>query len=203
MAEAAEGTRFGAFSRDKFIPTFDANAIRKVIGWTPTEEEFDWVRIDKSEVYEYTLNPQTSTRAYIDTANDENMLDSYQKSMEQEIVIDGNNKAYQLLYEYMMAEPVGSDAVVPLMQIMPSVEDPAKADAWLYREGQLVPATLNTVDKKLTFTMNFNGKVERGYGENKDGKFTYTKRTEEGGGSPSPASLESESNLKKSVLSSK
>lgn len=182
MADATTGwdadTRFSDFSRDKFIPLIDANFIRKMIGWDTieTEDGHAWARVDKSEQFSLELSPQTETKGYIDTANDTTRTVSYQVSQEQEIIIDGNNEVYALMYEYTMHFPVGSDAQVPNMLIMPSVTNPEVADAFLWEDAMLTPVSINTIDKKLTFTINYNGEYVRGTGAKgeESGRFEFT-----------------------------
>ena len=178
MAGWDADTRFTDFSRDKFIPLIDANFIRELIGWPKieTKDGHAWARVDKSEQFALELSPQTETKGYIDTANDTTRTISYQVSQEQEIIIDGNNEVYALMYEYTMHFPIGSDAQVPNMLIMPSVTDPKVADAFLWEEAMLTPVSIDTVNKKLTFTINYNGDWERGTGskDEETGRFVFT-----------------------------
>lgn len=176
-------TRFPDFSRDKFVPCIDGNKIRRLIGQTEEGTGYAWARVDKSEVFDLALNPQEVTKAYIETANDETSINSYQPQLDQEIVIDGNNEVYSLMYEFFMHMPTGSDAEVPCMLIMPSVTDPDVADAYVWDKAILSPSNLNTVDKKLTFSMKLNGAMKRGTGEKgTSGRFEFTETTENGGG---------------------
>ena len=159
-------TRFPDFSRDKFIPAIDANAIRRLIGWEEikTADGHAWARVDKSEQFNIELSPNTETKGYIDTANDTERMVSYQVSQEQEIIIDGNNEVYALMYEYTMHFPVGSDAIVPNILLAPSVVDPDVVDAFMWEDAILTPVSLNTIDKKLTFNIAYNGTMKRGTG---------------------------------------
>lgn len=170
--------RFPDFSRDKFIPAIDANAIRKFIGWDTieTSDGHAWARVDKSEQFNIELSPNTETKGYIDTANDTERMVSYQVSQEQEIIIDGNNEVYALMYEYTMHFPVGSDAIVPNLLLAPSVVDPDVVDAFLWNEAILTPVSINTIDKKLTFNISYNGAFERGTGAKDEttGRFLFT-----------------------------
>lgn len=193
MADATPTTRFADFSRDRFVPLIDGNTIRRLVGMTPEGDSFAWARVDKSEVFELAFNPEENTRGYIDTPNDATFVEKYGLQMDQEIVIDGNNETYSLMYEYAMHFPTGSDAEVPCALIMPNVKDPAgSADAFLWRQAILSPAGINTIDKKLTFSMKFNGAMERGTGAKNEttGRFEITIPTagsETPGGTPSPA----------------
>lgn len=185
MADATTPTgwsadiNFPAFSRDKFIIALNANRIRKLVGWDTIgdADDYVWARVDKSEQYALELSPQTETKAYIDTKIDTTNTTSYQISMNQEIIVDGNNEMYALMYEYTMKHPVGSDALVEALMIMPSVTDPDVNDAFLYKEAMLTPQNLNpATDKKLTFLINFNGEQTRGTGAKDEttGRFKFT-----------------------------
>lgn len=193
--------RFGDFSRDLFIPLIDGNTIRRFVGQKEDGEGYAWARVDKSEIFDFAMNPQTETKAYIDTKNDETSITSFQLSQDQEIVIDGNNEVYSLLYEYAINFPTGSDAEVPCALIMPSVLDPDKADMLVWDKAMLVPSDINSVDKKLTFTMQLNGDHKRGTGAKGDGgRFEFT----EGAASvPEAASLSAKSGTKVSFAADK
>lgn len=173
--------RFPAFSREDMIPLIDMNAIKRFLGVETDGDGHAWTRVDKSEIDEITFDAQTETKKYIDTKNDYTYINSYNMSEPQEIITDGNNECYSLLYEYSMHRPTGSDAEVPCMQLFPSVMEPGKADAFLFENAMLVPGTINFVDKKLTFTMQFNGDMQRGIGEKDEttGRFKYTEVTDE------------------------
>lgn len=169
----AQDKTFPAFTRDKFIPLFDANTVRKLTGFGTPSTGLDLTRINKSTVFELAFNPQEETYQYIDSANDETSITSYQPSMDQEILVDGNNECYALLYEYAIKFPIGTEAVVPIVLVAPSVTDPDVNDALLWSGATLVCNTLNTQEKKLTFKLNLNGDHERGTATIADGKVTY------------------------------
>lgn len=173
----AETQTFPAFDRSMFIPLIDANAIRAYLGEELVGTGHDWVRIDKSEIFELQFNPQTETKAYIVNKNDETSLTSYQTAMDQEIVIDGNNQLYSLMYRFAMKFPVGSDAEVPVLLCAPSVVTPGAIDGYLWEHALITIGSLNSVDKKLTFTLNLNGDNTEGVVTTTDGGFTFTEGT--------------------------
>lgn len=177
-------TRFSDFSRDRFIPLIDANAIRRLVGMDTIDEGHAWARVDKSEVFDFAFNPQENTKGYIDTANDSTFVEKYQPQMDQEIIVDGNNEVYSLMYEYSMHFPTGSDAEIPCAVIMPSVKDDSVADAFLWEQAILSPSNINTIDKKLTFSMKFNGEMKRGTGAKnaETGRFEIAFDDEDKGG---------------------
>lgn len=175
----AQTQTFPAFDRSMFIPFLEMNKIRKLTGFGTATDGDDWGRIGKSEVFDLAFNPQTETKGYIENKNDQTTLTSYQVSQEQEIVIDGNDQIYALMYEFAMMFPVGSDAEVPVLLAAPSVRTPGDIDGFLWRDALISLSNLNSVDKKLTFTLNLNGDVERGIiTKGDDGKFTFTDATE-------------------------
>lgn len=166
---------FPAFDRSMFIPLIDLNKIYKLTGFKTAGTGYDFGRIDKSEVFELQFNPQTETKAYIVNKNDETSIKSYQTSMEQEIVIDGNNPIYAAMYEFAMKFPVGSDAEIPTLLCAPSVREAGKIDGYLWKNALITITSLNAVDKKLGFTLNLNGDCERGtVTKDEDGKFEFT-----------------------------
>lgn len=170
-----ETQKFPAFDRSMFIPLLELNRIRQLTGFGTATTGDDWGRIGKSEVFDLAFNPQTETKGYIENKNDQTTLTSYQVSQDQEIVIDGNDPIYALMYEFAMMFPVGSDAVVPVLLAAPSVRTPGQIDGFLWREALISLSNLNSVDKKLTFTLNLNGDVKRGIiTKGDDGKFTFT-----------------------------
>lgn len=172
--------KFQAFDRSQFIPLIDGNAIRRLLGEEPVGTGKDYIRIDKSEVWALQFNPQTETKGYIVNKNDETTLTSYQTAMDQEIVIDGNNPLYSLMYRFAMKFPVGSDAEVPTLLCAPSVVTPGAIDGYEWEHALITIGELNSVDKKLTFTLNLNGDNTEGIVTKDDnGKFVYTE-----GGTP-------------------
>lgn len=174
----AETQTFPAFDRSMFIPCIELNKIRNLTGFGTATEGDDWGRIGKSEVFDLAFNPQTETKGYIENKNDQTTLKSYQVSQDQEIVIDGNDPIYALMYEFAMMFPVGSDAVIPVLLVAPSVRTAGVNDGFVWREALISLKNLNSVDKKLTFTLNLNGDVERGTVTIEDGKLTFSNAAE-------------------------
>lgn len=172
----ADTQTFPAFDRSMFIPLLDLNKIVQLTGFgTANGTGHYWGRIDKSEIYELQFNPQTETKAYIVSKNDETAITSYQTAMDQEIVIDGNNPIYANMYELAMKFPVGTDAEVPVLLCSPSVRVPGAIDGFLWEHALITFNSINAVDKKLSFTLNLNGDSVRGTVEKKDdGTFEFT-----------------------------
>lgn len=153
-------------TRDKFVPFIDT---------TKGEEPgtYTWKPIDLSTVFELAYNPVTETYSYICYANDSNEITGYAPTMEQEIVLESDNPIYTFMLEFFRSMPTGSDAIVPVMVAYPDASGKTtEADVWA--EAVIAPGTINTVDGKLTFTLNLNGAVTSGTVEISDGTATFS-----------------------------
>lgn len=158
-------------TRDLYVPYLDLN---KGEGDT-----YDWCRIDKSTVFEFSFNPSEETYGYIDSANDTTLITSYAATMEQEIILDNDNAMYAFMYEFCMGMPTGTSASIPALLAEPD-SDGAVTRGRLWAEATVSPGSLNTVDGKLSFTINYNGTQTVGdvtYAD--DGTVTFTEDAEE------------------------
>lgn len=159
----------GKLSRDLYIPLIDKNKLLGV-----TAEGYDWTRVDKSTIFAFAFNPQEETFGYIDAANDTTEVVSYQPELPQEIVLDNSNALYPAMHEFCMEMPLGSDAVVPCLLVMPDMTTGEPTKGYLWEEATISPQELNSVDGKLTFTMKLNGKKTNGTVAVNDGAFEFT-----------------------------
>lgn len=167
-------------TRNLFIPYVDANALRRAVGADEVGEGYDWVRIDKSTIFDLAFNPQEETSGYIDTANDTTEVTSYQPELPQEIVLDNGNPLYKAIYPFCMDMPTKGDAVVPVLLREPNMDTALPTDARVWKQAIVSPGDLNTVDGKLSFSLKLNGDVTKGTAADADGKVTFT----EGGAAP-------------------
>lgn len=164
-------------TRDKFIPLFDANAVRRALGIPEVGDGYDWTRYDKSTIFDLSFNPQEETSGYIDMANDTTEITSYQTELPQEIILDNENSCYKLMFPFCMSRPTKGDAVVPHLLVVPDMNTAEPTDAYLWKEAVVSPGDLNTVDGKLSFSLKMNGDSERGTASLADGKWTYSSDT--------------------------
>lgn len=155
-------------TRDLYIPLIDRN---KLTG--ASSEGYDWVRIDKSTIFELSFNPQEETYSYINSANDVTEITSYSPELPQEIVLDSENELYAAMFEFCMSMPVGADAVVPCLVVTPDEAGEA-ARGFLWAEATVSPQSLNSVDGKLSFTLKLNGTPVEGAVTASGGDFTFT-----------------------------
>lgn len=154
-------------TRNLFIPCLDTS------GGTGTAK---YVPIDLSTEFDFQWNPNTETYSYINSANDSTEVTGYAPQMEQEIALYSENPMYSFLFPKFMSLPVGSDLVVPCLLCVPD-EKGAVTVGYLWKEAQLEPSDLNTVDGKLVFNIDFNGAVEKGTVSVSGSTITYTAPT--------------------------
>lgn len=142
-------------TRDLFIPFIDSTK-----GAQPGT--YTWVPIDLSTVFELSYNPQTETYSYICYKNDSTEITGYQPAMEQEIVIDKDNPIYKFMFAFFREMPTGSSAKVPVMIAYPDPTTGETTEADVWTEAVISPGAMNTVDGKLTFTLQLNGDAKKG-----------------------------------------
>ena len=152
-------------TRDQYRPYLDI---------TQGGDEPEWVRIDKSTVFDLAFNPEEETYGYIDSANDTTEVTSYAPTMEQEIILDSSNAMYQFIEPFCMNMPTGSSAIVPCLLTEPDAQGGETYTGRVWYEATITPGDLNSVDGKLVFTLNLNGSQTVGTVEfGDDGSVTF------------------------------
>lgn len=144
-----------------------------------------WVRVDKSDAFELSFNPQTDTKSYIDSKNDTTVISSYQAELPLNIVVDNSNDAYNFVIEFAKKFPVGNDAVVPIMILIPqkgmdsaTVTDTTVFDALVWESAIMQLDTLNSTDGNISFGMELNGDAIVGTASGvKSGTVEFTEAT--------------------------
>lgn len=154
-------------TRDLYIPLVDKNKLTGKGG-----EGYDWIRIDKSTVFALAFNPQEETFSYIDAPNDATEITSYQPELPQEIVLDSDNPLYEAMKGFCMSMPVGSNANVPCLLVMPDKSGNA-TEGHLWADATVSPQTLDSVAGKLSFTLKLNGKKTDGTVTASNGTFVF------------------------------
>ena len=155
-------------TRDLFIPLIDRT---KLTG--ASAEGHAWVRVDKSTIFALAFNPQEEPFSYINAPNDSTEVTSYQPELPQEIVLDSANPLYVAMHDFAMKMPVGSDAEVPCLLVMPDASTGEATKGYLWEHAIISMQELNSVDGKLTFTMKLNGVKKDGTVTASDGTFVF------------------------------
>ena len=145
--------------KTEFIPFLDVSGT----------ETSSWKRVDLSTIFSLNFNPTTETQDYISTETPVEEVTGYNPELEQEIAIYEGNPIYDFLFELFYDLPVGSDVIVPALLCFGG----SGKKAWK-SNVTIVLGELNTVDGKLTFTMNFGGDIDRGTYSIADGTPTFT-----------------------------
>lgn len=154
-------------TRNYYIPFLDTTR-------GASDGVYEWARIDKSTVFELAANAQTEDYTFIYLEADQTELTSYKPSMEQEIACYRGNPMYDFIFDLFYHMDV-KNAVVPALLVYPKLQDEdTTLPAWLYDEAQVVLGSLNSVDGKITFTINFNGERQLGTVTVTEGKPVFT-----------------------------
>lgn len=135
-------------TRDQFIPFIDTSATN-----TP-----NYKRIDYSTIFSLNPGAQTETLAYICYDADVTEITGYQPELPQEIAIYEGNPVYDFMFQKFYNLPVGSAAELKVLICFGGTGK----KAWLVPKATFTLGELNTVDGKLTFTLNLGGDITKG-----------------------------------------
>lgn len=117
-----------------------------------------WQRIDKSTIFELSLNPQSTTEDYIAYETPVNVTDHYEPELPQEIITNEGNPIYDFIFEKMYNLPIGDDLQVPLLICFPG----SGKKAWRVKKNMIELQAFNSVDKKITWVNKLGGDIEKG-----------------------------------------
>lgn len=117
-----------------------------------------WARIDKSTIFALNPNPQEETYDYICYEMPVTEVDHYEPELPQEIAMYEDNPMYEFIFGKFYDLPTGSDLKVPCLLCFPGSDK----KAWKIDETTLILGEMNTVDKKISFTLRFGGDISRG-----------------------------------------
>jgi len=141
-----------ALNKTNFIPFLDTSKTINTT-WVPT-----WKRIDLSTIFSLNPNPQTVSQDYITYETPVETVDKYQPELPQEIALYEGNDIYDFVFALFYDLPTGSAATVPVLMCFGGTGK----KAWRIEQATLVLGELNTVDKKLTFTLKLGGDIDKG-----------------------------------------
>lgn len=124
-------------------------------------ESYTWKRIDKSTIFSLNPNPQTNTLDYICFEAPVTEVDHYEPELPQEIVMNAGNEMYEFIYDQFYGLPVGEEAKVPCLICYPP-NAAGEQKAWLVKDTVLQLGEMNTVERKISFTLHLGGDITRG-----------------------------------------
>lgn len=128
-----------------------------------TSSAESWARIGKSTIFELALNPNEVESNFIEDEMPTKDIDYYQPSLDQELQTNKGDAAFDFLYDMYYNLPTGEDLKKDFLLVFAGnigTPDAPQFNAWKC-EVTIVINTLNTVEEKITFTININ-KIERG-----------------------------------------
>lgn len=137
--------------KHEFIPFIDTSG-----GAEP--DSYTWSRVDRSTVFALNPNPQTETLDYIAYETAITEITSYQPELPQEIALYEGNPVYDFMFEMFYNLPVGDETKVPVLLCFAGTDK----KAWLIPKCTVTLGEMNTVDGKLSFTLNIGGDIQRG-----------------------------------------
>lgn len=132
-----------------------------------------WKAIDLSTIFELSMNEQTEEYDYICYEAAVTEVESNKPQLPQEIRTVEGNAVHDFIAKHFYDMPVGEQCKVPFLICFGGTGK----KAW---RGicTLTNKTLNTVDKKYSFTMEMGGDIEKGTYTITEGVPTFTKASE-------------------------
>ena len=137
-------------TKDKYIPFLDTTQ-------SMDYSDCEWAAIDLSTVFELAMNEETEEYDYICYAAPVTEVESNKPSMDQEIRTVEGNKVHDFIAKQFYDMPIGDQCKTPFLLCFGG----EGKKAWR-GTCTLTNKTLNTVDKKYTFTMEMGGDIEKG-----------------------------------------
>lgn len=131
-----------------------------------------WARIGKSTVFSLAFNATTEDSDYIEDAAPTTELTKYVPSMDQELVTNEGDPAFDFIYTLAKKRAVGEDSKKEFLLVFAGTHSPY--DAWDCPSCTVEIKELNTVDQKITFALHF-GPITDGTATVTDGKPAFTK----------------------------
>lgn len=143
-------------TKNKVIPFIDISETVNSDSWDPV-----YKRIDKSTIFALAFNPQSESVNYISLASAVEEISSYQPELNQEIALYRGNPIYDFVEKFCINLPIGDDVKVPFLLAWPPAEDGSIA-GWQVKDCRLLLTDYNSVDGKVTFTLNLGGDIDKG-----------------------------------------
>lgn len=127
-----------------------------------------WKRIDKSTVFELSVNEESESFDYIAYENPVEEVMKNSPEMSQEIKTEEGNPIYDFMFEELYNLPTGEACKVPFLLCFGGTGKKAWRGV-----ATVIDKVLNTVDGKLTFTLKMGGNIEKGTYTVSDGTPTF------------------------------
>lgn len=151
------------------IPFIDTN---KGVG------TYKWERVKRSTIFALDPGPETEETDYISMETPVTEITKYAPSLPQETALYSGDPIYEFIYDMFYELPVGSGVKCPTLICFPPNAAGEKR-AWCIDETTVTLGEYNTVDGKVSFTLNLGGNIKRGQYtiSTTDGSVTFTEGT--------------------------
>lgn len=120
---------------------------------TGTPEDKKWARIGKSTIFSLAFNAETGESDYIEDEAPTTEITKYVPSMDQELVTNEGDPAFDFIYTMAKKRMVGEDAKKEFLLVFAGTKSPY--EAWDCPTCSIEIKELNTVDQKITFALHF------------------------------------------------
>ena len=120
---------------------------------TSTTSDKVWSRIGKSTIFSLAFNAKTEESDYIEDESPTTELTSYVPSMDQELVTNEGDAAFDFIYSLAKKRATGEDAKKEFLLVFAGTKTPY--DAWNCPSCTIEIKELNTVEQKITFALHF------------------------------------------------
>lgn len=135
----------------------------------------NWKRIDKSTIFELTMNEQEEETDYICYDNAVTEITGNKPELPQEIATYEGNPCYDFMAKEFFDMPTGESVKTPFLMCFGGTDK----RAWRCI-ATLTSKVLNTVDGKITFSIKLGGDIEKGTYRITDGVPEFIPETDGG-----------------------
>lgn len=125
---------------------------------TATSSEANWARIGKSTVFSLAFNAVTEESDYIEDETPTTELLKYVPNMEQELVTNAGDPAFDFIYDLAKKRVVGEAAKKEFLLVFAGTQSPYTA--WLCKTCTVEIKELNSVEQKVKFALHFGPIVD-------------------------------------------
>ena len=161
------------------MATWEKDQTMLFIDFSDTPSTPEWKRLRKSTVFDLAFNPETETQDYIDQRFPTDILKSYKPSMDQETMLEEGDELFEEMFPMMNELPTGTNAIKPVLIVFPQkATDPATSFLAWKVDCSISFSNLNTVDRKLSFSLAFAGDIDYGSVAVSAGVPTFTSDSE-------------------------
>ena len=161
------------------MATWEKDQTMLFIDFSDTPSAPEWKRLRKSTVFDLAFNPETETQDYIDQRFPTDILKNYKPSMDQETMLEEGDELFEEMFPMMNELPTGTNAIKPVLIVFPKkATDPATSFLAWKVDCSISFSNLNTVDRKLSFSLAFAGDIDYGSVAVSAGVPTFTSDSE-------------------------